>query len=63
MMTLDEEIGCRLSVIVWSVNYGVERVTSFVRGCSVAKLRIRSELKVRQKGTRSFLVWYAFVAL
>src|ERR1700733_6224119 len=37
--------------------------TSRIRLCSVAKLQIRSELKVRQKRTRSFLIWYAFVAL
>jgi hypothetical protein len=31
--------------------------------CSVAKCRIVSEMKVRQKGTRSFPIWYASVAL
>ena len=34
-----------------------------VRLRSVAKLQIRSEMKVRQKRTRSFLIRYAFVAL
>jgi len=39
------------------------RLCSRLRLRSVAKLQIRSELKVRQKRTRSFLIWSAFVAL
>ena len=34
-----------------------------LRARSAVKLHIRSALKVRQKTARSFLIWYAFVAL
>ena len=36
------------------------------QGRTLGRVRLqnfRSELKVRQKRTRSFLIWYAFVAL
>ena len=57
-----------LSLTFWSLSIYVRvgflcETISLLRGCSVAKLQIRSELKVRQKRTRSSLIRYAFVAL